>query len=105
MRRFCVLFLTVLCASYCTWETVETSTIEQHWEGSDQQGTKLQAIDLFGSVAGQTVYGFEFGSASLNGAPLNNLRLEKGELIAEQNQVTLRGSGLDEAHVFAEVKN
>ena len=104
MRRFCVLFLTVLCVSYCTWETVETSSVEQHW-GSDQQGTRLDAIELFGSVAGQTVYGFELGSATLNGAALNNLRLEKGELVAEQNQVTLRGSGLDEAHVFAEVKN
>src|SRR5678816_3068084 len=104
MRRFCVLLLTVLCASYCTWETVETSTIEQHW-GSDQQGTKLQAITLYGSVEGQTVYGFEFSSATLGSAALNNLRLEKGELVAEQNQVTLHDDELENAHVFAQVKN
>jgi hypothetical protein len=104
MKRFCVLFLTVLCASYCTWETVETSSVEQHF-GSNQQGTKLQAIDLQDSVAGQTMYGFQFSGATLNGAALVNLRLEKGELVAEQNQTTLRGVYLDEAHVFAQVKN
>jgi hypothetical protein len=104
MRRFCVLFLTVLCASYCTWETVETSSVEQHF-GSNQQGTKLQAIELMGSVANQTMYGFRFAGATRNGAPLDNLRLEKGELIAEQNGVTLRDDDLDEAHLFAEVKN
>jgi hypothetical protein len=83
---------------------VETSTIEQHW-GSDQQGTKLQAITLYGSVEGQTVYGFEFSSATLGSAALNNLRLEKGELVAEQNQVTLHDDELENAHVFAQVKN
>jgi hypothetical protein len=104
MRRFCVLFLTVLCASYCTWETVETSSVEQAF-GSSQQGTKLQAIVLQGSVENHTMYGFRFAGATLNGAPLNNLRLEKGELIAEQNSTTLRDDDLEDAHVFAEIKN
>src|SRR5262245_27095970 len=104
MRRFCVLFLTALCASYCTWETVETSSVEQHY-GSNTQGTKLQAIDLMGSVAGQTMYGFQFSGAKLNGSALDNLRLEKGELVAELNGSTLRDVGLDEAHVFAQVKD
>jgi hypothetical protein len=105
MRRFCVLFSTVvvaLCASYCTWDTVDTSTIEQGF-GSQQQGTQLQGIQLQGAVAGMTMQGFQFTGATLNGAALSNVHIEKGELVADQNQATLRGTALADTHLIAQV--
>jgi|GEM_PF-1106432 len=104
MKRFCVVILVALCASYCTWDTAETSTVEQGI-GSNQQGTQLQAIQLQGSVAGMTMQGFQLSGATLNGAPLTNVHLEKGELVADQNQVTLHGASLQNAHLIAQVKN
>src|SRR5262245_50500720 len=105
MRRLCVLLLTALiavCASYCTWDTVETSQVGQGY-GSSQQGTQVYGIVLQGAVASMTVQGFQYAGATLHGNPLINLRVEKGELVAEQNQVTLRNTALAEAHVFAQV--
>jgi hypothetical protein len=107
MRRACVLFLTVLvalCASYCTWDTVDTSTVEQGF-GSEQQGTQLQAVQLQGAVAGMTMQGFQFTGATLNGTALSNVHIEKGELVATQNQTTLRAFGLAGAHLYAQVHN
>src|SRR5882672_10627853 len=107
MRRFCVLFsvvLVALCASYCTWDTVDTSTIEQGF-GSEQQGTQLQGTQLQGAVAGMTMQGFQFTGATLNGAALTNVHVEKGELVADQNQTTLRGTSLADAHLYAQVHN
>jgi hypothetical protein len=49
--------------------------------------------------------GFRFAGATLNGAALANLRLDKGELVAELNQVTLRGASLVNAHLFADTRN
>jgi hypothetical protein len=71
-----------------------------------QQGTELQGIVLQGTqVQGMTMQGFRFAGATLNGAALVNLRLDKGELVAEQNQVTVRGTALVNAHLFAEAQN
>lgn len=107
MRRFCVLFLTIviaLGASYCTWDTVDTSMIEQGF-GSERQGTQLHGTQLQGAVAGMTMQGFQFAGATFNGAALTNVHIEKGELVADQNQTTLRGLGLAGAHLYAQVHN
>ncbi|MEO7730639.1 MAG: hypothetical protein ABIY55_06670, partial [Kofleriaceae bacterium] len=104
MKRFCVIVLTALCASYCTWDSADTAITEQGI-GSSQQGTQLQAIQLQGSVAGMTMQGFQLAGATLNGAALSNVHLEKGELVADQNQVTLHGTSLQNAHLLAQVKN
>jgi hypothetical protein len=52
-----------------------------------------------------TLGGFRFAGATLNRAPLINLRIDKGELIAEQNETTLHGTALINAHLFAQVQN
>lgn len=71
-----------------------------------QQGTELHGLLPHGSqLQGKTIEGFRFAGATLNGSPLVNLRIDKGELIAEHNQVTLRGTALVNARVFAEAKN
>src|SRR4051812_14264518 len=107
MRRFCVLISTVLIAlgaTYCTWDTVDTSMIEQGF-GSERQGTQLQGTVLQGAVAGMTMQGFQFEGATLNGVALTNVHIEKGELIANQNQTTFRDFGLAGAHLYAQVHN
>src|SRR3954453_16060689 len=105
MRRICVLILTILIAlvaSYCTWDTVDTSMIEQG-VGSERQGTPLQGTVLQGAVAGMTMQGFQFTGATFNGVALTNVHIEKGELVATQNQTTLRNLGLAGAHLYAQV--
>ena len=67
----------------------ETSTVSQN--GMNMQGMNMQ--------------GFELGGATLSGASLSNLRVERGELVAERNGVTLRGTSLVGAHLYADYEN
>jgi hypothetical protein len=94
----------VLWVSACASEPVATGSQQQGL--MQQQGTQLQGVQLQGStVQGLTLRGFQFAGATLGGAALDNVRIEKGELVAEQNQITLRGTALVNAHVFAQVQN
>lgn len=103
MVKFCITCVVALCTS-CYSEVVETSTTEQ--AGSNAQGTQLQGTPLQGSqLENMAMVGFQYADATLNGAALVNLHLDKGELVAEQNQVTLRGTDLVHAHVYAQVRN
>jgi hypothetical protein len=96
----CVLVSIAACAS----PPVETSVGTQ--AEMRLQGTQLQGIQLLGTqLQSMTMIGFQFSGATLGGAALDSFRLEKGELVAEQNQVTLRGTALAGAHVFAQVHN
>ena len=71
-----------------------------------QQAAELQGIVQQGSqTLNMTLQGFKFAGATLNGAALANFRLDKGELIAEQNGVTLRGAQLVNAQLVAEWQN
>lgn len=91
-------------ASACLSEPIQTSTSEQ--ADMELQGTLLQGIHLQGpQVLGMTMQGFQFAGATLDGAALTNVRIEQGELVAEQGQVTRRGADLVHAHVFAHVQN
>src|SRR3954467_15589972 len=70
------------------------------------QTTALQGIVLQGvQTQGLIFQGFRFAGATLGGAALANFRLDKGELMAEQNGVTLRGTALVNAHLLAEFQN
>jgi hypothetical protein len=46
--------------------------------------------------------GFAFGGMTLSGHDLDNARVEKGELIAERNNTTLRGTALAGAQLFGQ---
>src|SRR5437763_894828 len=71
-----------------------------------QQGTELQGVVQQGTQThDMDLQGFRFSGATLNGAALVNFRLENAELVAEQNQVTLRGAALVNTHLFAEWQN
>ncbi|HMG21002.1 MAG TPA: ADYC domain-containing protein [Kofleriaceae bacterium] len=78
----------------------------RHQPIMQQQGTELQGIVQQGTqTQNMTLQGFKFAGATLNGAALSNFRLVKGELMAEQNQVTLRGTQLVNAQLVAEWRN
>jgi hypothetical protein len=104
MTRFCIVCVAALCASYCSSDFGDTSTTEQagtNLQGSNLQGTSLQGMDL----QGMSMQGFQRSGATLDGVALANLRVEDGEVVAEQNQVTLYSGSLVGAHVFAQVQD
>lgn len=104
MTRFCIICVAALCASYCAPEVVETSTGDQ--AGTNQQGAQLQGTSLQGTtLQDTTLLGFQFDGATLGGGALVNLRVQQGELVAEQNQVTLHGASLINTHLYAQVRN
>jgi len=108
MRKFSIMCVCVaaLCASYCTTEVVETSVGQGVNNGSETQGTQLEGIIMQGTTtASMTMQGFQFTGATLNGAALVNLRVQQGELVAEQDQVTLHGISLKDAHLYAQARN
>ncbi len=102
VTRLCMAGVAVLSVSACASDIVALSSSEQ---ASTQlwplqlQGMQLQGMQL----QGMTMQGFQFARASLGGAPLGNLRVENGELVAEQDQATLRGAALVGAHLYAQV--
>lgn len=103
MTRHIIIGITALCVAACV-APAEHDTGEQPI--MTQQGTELQGVLLQGTqLQGMFLYGFRFAGATLDGAPLVNLRLDQGELVAEQNQVTLRGTALVNAHLYAEAQN
>jgi hypothetical protein len=103
MNRYIVLGIAALGTSACSVERLPQADDQPLMQ---MQGSGLQGIVLQGNlVAGMTMHGFRFAGATLGGAALSNFRLEKGELIGEQNSVTLRGAALVNAHLFAEAQN
>lgn len=103
MTRYVIIASAALCLAACSAEPTQ-SVDEQPF--MQQQGRELQGLLLLGTqLQGKTLKGFRFAGATLNGAPLVSFRIDKGELVAEQNQVTLRGPALVNAHLFAEWEN
>jgi hypothetical protein len=85
-------------------DAVETSATEQ--AGTEQQGTEQQGIELQGTEQqGMAMLGMRFGDATLSGDPLQHVRVERGEVVAERGTTTLRGAALVGAHFHAEVRN
>ncbi len=103
-NKACVASLGVAVFACEVVDTVETSTAEQ--EGMNLQGMNLQGMNLQGmNLQGMNLQGFELGGATLWGVALQDLRVERGELIAERNGVTLRGAALTGARLNAQVRD
>jgi hypothetical protein len=103
MIRYVAIRIAALCVTACSAEParrVGEQPIMQI-QDTDLQGVVLQGTQL----QGMTLQGFRFAGATRNGATLANLRLDGGELVAEQNQVTLRGTALVGTHLFADAQN
>jgi len=104
--RYAVCVATI-CVSVWACEVVddlETSTEEQ--AGSNMQGSNMQGVSMQGSnMQGMSMQGFRVDGATLGGAALSNVRVDRGEVIAEQGGVTLRGAALVGARLQAQVRN
>jgi hypothetical protein len=111
MTRFCITGVAALCASACTAEVAatdehlqRTQQEEAQLQGTQLQGTQLQGTQLQGTqLQGVSMLGFQFAGATLGGVALINVRVERGELVAEQDRATLRGASLVGAHLYAQV--
>ena len=79
----------------CACGTVETPTAMTVQPGINMQGINMQ---------GMAMHGFLVDGVTLDG-PLQNVRVERGEVVAERGATTLRGTALVGAHLFAEVRN
>jgi hypothetical protein len=103
MLRRILLCSVALLAPACASEVQTTITTQADMP---LQGTQLQGMPLLGTqLQGMTMVGFQFSGATLNGSALVNVRIEKGELVAEQNSTTLHGNALQNAHLIAQVHN
>jgi len=105
----CVAVLCVSVWACVTAETEETAEVERAGtvtQGSNMQGSNMQGSNMQGSnMQGMSLEGFRLDSAMLGGAALSHLRVEKGELIAEQDGATRRGASLIGAGLQAQVKD
>jgi hypothetical protein len=90
-----------LCAGACgVDEEATTSSVDQY--GMNMQGMNMQGMNMQGmNMQGMNMQGFELGNATLSGRALDNLRVEKGELVADRAGVTLHGAQLVGAHLHA----
>jgi hypothetical protein len=83
-----------------------TSSVEQEGrklQGRKLQGRKLQGRNLQGvELDSLSLIGFRYANATLDGVALDNLRVEKGELAAERDGVTLRGGALAGALIYGD---
>jgi hypothetical protein len=103
MTRYTVIRIAALCLAACAADLAHD--IDEQ-PVAMQQDAALHGTLLLGTqLQGMTMKGFRFASATRNGTALVNLRIDKGELVAEQNQVTLRGTALVNAHLFADFEN
>jgi hypothetical protein len=81
-----------------------TSTTEQ--AGETMQGETMQGETMQGeTMQGMTMQGMLLSSASLSDVPLTNVRVERGEVVAQQGTTTLRGTSLIDAHFYAQAQN
>jgi hypothetical protein len=88
----------------CACEAAQTSTVEQ--AGINMQGINMQGINMQGiNMQGMNLLGYRADGATLSGAALDNVRVERGEVVAELGPVTLRGTALAGAHFYADVRN
>jgi hypothetical protein len=104
LTRHYITWIAALCVTSCAAEDVATSIDEQ--SDIQHQGTPLHGLQMLGTqIHDMTMQGFQFTGATLNGAALVNVRIEHGELVAEQSGSTLHGTALRYAHLYAQVHN
>lgn len=83
---------------------VEISTTEQ--AGENLQGENLQGENLQGeNLQGMTMQGIRLSGATLSGVALTNVRVDRGELVAQRGPDTLRGTSLEGAHFLADARD
>ena len=88
----------------CFVDEPPTASTEQ--AGMNMQGMNMQGMNMQGmNMQGMNMQGFRFDGVTLAGDALSNVRVERGEVIAERDGLTLRGAALAGARFFAQVRN
>jgi hypothetical protein len=81
-----------------------TGAIEQAIQ--QKQGIEMQGIEMQGiEMQGMKLVGFQVSGATLGSSALQRVRVQKGEVIADRNEDSVRGTGLRGAHFFAQVRD
>jgi hypothetical protein len=102
--RYATLGLSVCACSAVAPSTPETSRIVQ--AGMNLQGMNLQGMNLQGmNLQGMNLQGIRQGGATLSGDGLDNVRVERGEIVATRDGVTLRGTALVGAQFHADAED
>ena len=99
--RICWAMLGLTIGACDVVETPSTAQASTEAQGTQMQGTQMQGTEL----QGMSMQGMQFAGATLAGDPLVHVRVERGELVAERGQVTLRGTALVGAQLHAQVQN
>jgi hypothetical protein len=75
-------------------------------QGIQMQGIQMQGIQMQGiQMQGMNLVGFSVSGATLDGDPLQRVRIQRGEVIADRSEDAVRGTGLVGAHFVAQVRN
>ena len=82
-----------------TTDTTEQAVIQT--QGIEMQGIEMQGIEM----QGMNLVGFQVSGATLGSSALQRVRLQKGEVVAERSQSSVRGTGLIGAHFMAQVRD
>jgi hypothetical protein len=102
--QFCAALCAVLCACGIEPPAAETDTVAQ--AGMNMQGMNMQGMNMQGmNMQGMTMQGMRLDGATMSGDALTNVRVEKGEVVAERGGTTLRGTQLVGAHLHADVRD
>lgn len=101
ISRVVTVCLSSLCAfAYACVVSEDSSTDEQ--ASTQTNGSNFNGMNLNGSnFNGMNLLGFMVEGATKDSVALTNLRVDKGELVAEQGAVTLRGGDLAGAQLQA----
>ena len=96
----------------CTQDP-EESVGSGRYAGMNMQGMNMPGMNMQGmNMQGMNMQGFRLGGVTLSGDTLENVRVEKGELVAERRKkatsnhtFTLRGTALVGAHLYAQAQS
>ena len=90
--------LIAACFGACTIDEPETSTVDQYgmnMQGMNMQGMNMQGMNMQGmNMQGMNMQGFLLDGATLSATTSrsSNVRVERGEVVADRGGQTLRGT-------------
>jgi hypothetical protein len=82
-----------------TTGTTEQAVIQT--QGIEMQGIEMQGIEM----QGMNLVSFQVSGATLGASALQRIRVQKGEVVAERNGDSVRGTALSGAHFIAQVRD
>ena len=107
MTRLHIYAVTITMAlAACVAVDTAPSTSMTEQAGETMQGETMQGETMQGeTMQGMTMQGMQLGGATLSGVSLSHVRVERGEVVAEQGSTTLRGTALTGAYFIAQAQS